>query len=260
VNIGLIGSGNIASYLLENLESNGQEDIKITSVFGRNKKVGEQLADQFGIQFYTDFQEFIQSPIDLVVEAATIDAAKQYMKMVLENDRDLMISSIGVFKDDEVLHEVKKASHKHSKYVYLPSGAIGGLDLLQAANALNGLDHVTITTRKSPKSLGIADINEEQILFEGSARKAVEQFPKNVNVALLLSLAGIGADATMVKVVADPDIEKNTHTIEAKGDFGSMKLTIENNPMLNNPKTSYLAALSILSTLKNLNHSIRIGG
>lgn len=257
--IGIIGTGNIAHYLLESKNHGKLFEGEITSVFGRNKEVGELLEAQFAVDFFTDFQKFIDSPIDIVVEAATIEAASTYMKTVLESKKDIIISSIGAFKDTDFLNEMKETAQLKSKHIYLPSGAIGGLDLIQSANSLNGLRNVSITTRKSPISLGLDASSEEELLFDGSARDAIEKFPKNMNVALLLSIAGIGAEKTRVREIADPQIEKNTHTIEADGDFGNMNLRIENNPMPNNPKTSYLAALSILATLQNKENSFRIG-
>jgi len=257
--IGIIGTGNIAKYLLENINKNGKLEGKVAALFGRNEEVGQLLAEQYNTDFFTNFNRFIDSDLDIVVEAATIDVTIQYIKEVLESKKDVVISSIGAFNDIEFLKEMKVTAQLHSKHIYLPSGAIGGLDLLQSANSLNGLTEVSITTRKSPESLGLEGVSEEQMLFEGSARAAIELFPKNVNVALLLSLAGIGADKTKVRIIVDPIIIRNTHTIEADGDFGTMHLTIENNPMPENPKTSYLAALSILSILQNKDRSISIG-
>lgn len=257
--IGIIGTGNIAKYLLESINETGQLDGKVVSIFGRNQIVGPLLEAQYDVAFFMNFEEFIHSPIDIVVEAATIDVAVLYMKDVLESKKDMIVSSIGAFKDVTFLKTMKELARLQSQHIYLPSGAIGGLDLLQSANALNGLKEVTFTTRKSPESLGLASMDEESVLFDGVALDAIEQFPKNVNVALLLSLAGIGAEKTAVRVIADPTIKRNTHTIEASGDFGKMNLTIENEPMPNNPKTSYLAALSILATLQNKGKSITIG-
>src|SRR5690606_19312987 len=102
-------------------------------------------------------------------------------------------------------------------------------------------------------------IEHEKVVFEGPAEEAIERFPKNINVSIILSLVGIGAERTLVKIIADPHVEKNNHFIEARGSFGKLTLHVENDPMPNNPKTSYLAALSILSTLSNHSQNIHIG-
>ena len=258
MNIGIIGTGNIAAYLLEQVNSNKMADGRITAVFGRNQEVGQCLSEQFEVDFYTDIQDFLKVPLDIVVEAATVEAAGLYVKDVVAHKKDLVVSSIGVFKDVAFLEEVKSLAESHDTHIFLPSGAIGGLDVLQSANAAGGLKRVQITTRKSPTSLGI-EADEEKVIFEGSAYEAVKKFPKNVNVALVLAISGIGVEKTKVRVVVDPAIERNTHTIEAEGDFGKMQLQVENNPMPNNPKTSLLAALSILAVLQNKDHALRIG-
>lgn len=257
--IGIIGTGNIATHLLQNINQANAVDGEIIALFGRNEKVGKQLSERYGVEFYSDFQAFVHTPLDVVVEAATVEAAEMYMKEVLESKKDMILSSIGVFKDDEFLMEMKEIAQTNAQTISLPSGAIGGLDLLQSANSLGGLREVRITTRKSPQSLGLEAVKAEELLFDGSARKAIDRFPKNINVALLLSIAGIGADQTRVQIIADPDIEQNTHTIEASGDFGKMTMKIENHPMPGNPKTSYLAALSIIAALKNRGNALVVG-
>ncbi|MBT2582842.1 aspartate dehydrogenase [Planococcus sp. ISL-109] len=258
MNIGIIGTGNIASYLLEQVNAKRMCDERVTAVFGRNREVGQRLKEQFDIEFYTDLQEFLKTPLDIVVEAVTVEAASLFLKDVVVHKKDLIVSSIGVFKEAGFLGELKILAETNGTQVFLPSGAIGGLDILQSAKALGGLTHVQITTRKSPVSLGM-ESDEEQVLFDGSAFDAVEKFPKNVNVALVLAIAGIGAEKTKVRVIVDPAVERNTHTIEAQGDFGKMQLHIENNPMPSNPKTSLLAALSILAVLQNKGNVLRIG-
>jgi aspartate dehydrogenase len=102
-------------------------------------------------------------------------------------------------------------------------------------------------------------LGKETVLFEGSAAEAIKKFPRNINVAIVLSLAGLGVENTKVTIIADPNIVKNNHLIEAWGSFGKLKLEIENDPMPNNPKTSYLAALSILATLQNKERIVQIG-
>lgn len=117
-----------------------------------------------------------------------------------------------------------------------------------------------MTTRKPPTALPTGEIVEgEKVLFEGSASDAIKQFPRNINVAIVLSLAGLGPEKTKVKIIADPAVVQNRHLVEAEGSFGNFKLNIENNPMPTNPKTSFLAALSVLSTLQNKGQSLQIG-
>jgi aspartate dehydrogenase len=155
------------------------------------------------------------------------------------------------------------------KTIFLPSGAIAGLDGIKSVK--DELESVSITTTKHPRSLkgakffenskiNLDSISSPMTVFEGTAKEAVSLFPANINVAALLSLSGIGSERTNVKIVADPDTDKNTHHIEAAGKFGKMTFTIENFPDPDNPKTSRLAILSAIETLKKYcSNDIQIG-
>jgi aspartate dehydrogenase len=145
--------------------------------------------------------------------------------------------------------------------VYLPSGAIAGLDALKAVR--DELESVVLVTTKNPNSLKGAPffdssdidpekISEPTVLFDGTAKEAVSLFPKNVNVSALLSLVGMGGDNTSVRVVADPNTDKNTHEVNANGKFGNLKITVENVPDSMNPKTSRLATLSAVELLRQI--------
>ena len=96
-------------------------------------------------------------------------------------------------------------------------------------------------------------------LFEGSAREGVPHFPQNVNIAAVLSLAGIGLDRTRLQVVADPALTLNTHTIRVRGRSGNFTVVLENVPAPENPKTSWLACYSAIAALQSLQARVRIG-
>ena len=175
----------------------------------------------------------------------------------------------GALLDESVYEIISDACKEFKKTVYLPSGAISGLDALKSVK--HELESVTITTIKHPNSLkgakffetsnvDLDNISEVTTIFEGSASEAVRLFPKNVNVSALLSLAGIGSHETIVKVVVDPSTDKNTHHIESKGTFGKITTTVENIPDATNPKTSRLAVLSAIEMLRSIcTNEIKIG-
>ena len=177
--------------------------------------------------------------------------------------------SAGALLDESAFEIISDACREFKKTVYLPSGAISGLDAIKSVT--DELESVTLVTTKHPNSLKVAkffetsDIKIETILgatkiFEGTATEAVRLFPKNINVAALLSLVGLGSHETIVKIIADPNTDKNTHRIEAEGNFGKITTIIENVPDSNNPRTSRLATLSAIETLRNIcDNGIRIG-
>ncbi len=207
--------------------------------------------------------------IDLVVESASQSAVREFGKMALDNDSDLMIMSIGALVDDELRDELFGTAKERGLNIYLPSGALSGLDGV-TSSAVTKVQEVTLETRKPPSALkdskfvrdnamDLESIKEEKILYSGPATEVVKLFPKNVNVAATLSLSGIGFERTTVKVICDPNAKINSHTIRLKGDSGELLCSSFNAPSPDNPGTSYLASLSAVSTLRKICSGVWIG-
>ncbi len=208
--------------------------------------------------------------VDLVIECASQTAVREFLIPALKRGKDVMILSVGALLcDPGLLKDIERISKEKGCKVYIPSGAIAGIDGLKSG-AISGIRSVELTTKKPPRGfegnayvkkrgIDLSSITEEQTLFSGSAKEAVEHFPENINVAATLSLAGIGPEATRVKIVADPAAKKNKHEVEAKGEFGELFVRVKNVPSISNPKTSHLASLSAIATLKRISYSIRVG-
>lgn len=268
--IGLLGCGVMGTQIALAIDS-GKIPAILTHVFDESKEKSKLLVEKL-----TNKPEIVENshllssnPIDIVVEAASQDAVRDVSLSVLQNKKDLMIMSVGALLDESIYDILSDACKDFKKTIYLPSGAIAGLDGIKSIK--DELESLSITTTKHPRSLKGAkffetsDINLDEItsstvIFEGTAKEAVSLFPANINVAALLSLSGIGSERTQVKIIADPNTDKNTHHIEAEGKFGKMTFTIENYPDENNPKTSRLAILSAIETLrKYCSNDIQIG-
>lgn len=262
MNIGLIGAGAIGIFLLETLNMDqAMPGYRIVSVYDDREKSTislQEIASTYAVQSYNDLVTFLQSDVDIIVECANVQVVKQVAARIVA-EKDLLITSIGALSDAKLYTKLKAITKSSEQKIYLPSGAIGGLDIIKAAKVMDGLDAVTLITRKPLVALSNESLVSETVLFEGSAKDAIEKYPKNMNVAITLSLAGIGVENTKVKIIADPYVEKNIHMITAQGDFGKMEMTIENNPSPTNVKTSYLTALSILSSLRSLDEQVCIG-
>lgn len=262
IRIGLIGKGNLGLFLLRKINQDKiLPNCKIVSILDEREKARDELsllAEKYDCNTFQDIHSFLQSEIDIVVECANIETAIMYALEVIKK-KNLMLISIGALADTPFAENLIEKARKYRKRVYLPSGAIGGLDALKAAKLAGGLESVMLTTRKPANSLSDEIITEEQILFEGTAREAIKHFPKNANVAIVLSLAGLGVDKTSVQIIADPAVTQNTHQIEVVGAFGEFVMTIKNNPSPDNPKTSHITGSSILAALANLESEIAIG-
>lgn len=258
--IGLVGFGNIGEFLLQSI--NHDQLIKggrITAITGRNPEKGQQLAQQFGVQYIKDVDQLLETDVDLVIEAATVNVVKNHAAQILKSGKDFLVISVGALADQTFYEQLQSICEHTGKKLLLPSGAIGGLDILKAAKSMGQLESVSITTRKPPNALPGAPLDKETVLFSGCAEEAIEKFPQNINVSVILSLAGVGPAKTNVTIISDPTAEKNSHSIEATGSFGKLSLNVENMPMPNNPKTSYLAALSVISALQNKDSLIQVG-
>ena len=203
-------------------------------------------------------EELIKSDAQLVVEAASQEAVREYAESILTSGKDLVVMSVGAFLDRELRRRVTDAARRTHTRIYLPSGAIGGIDAISALR-LVGIDRVVLTVRKNPEGLSVylndhgidpRSITQPRTLYEGDVETAVKLFPANVNVAATLALAS-NSDVK-VKVVADPSLKSNVHEIEVFSHPSNLKLRFENLPHPDNPKTSYLAALSAARLLQRI--------
>ena len=260
--IGLLGCGTIGTQIALAIDS-GKIPATLTHVYDIDRSHAENLVSKLKQKpEIVDNSHLLSSnPVELVVEAASQDAVRNDAVSILQNKKDMMIMSAGALLDESVFEVISDACRDFGKTVYLPSGAIAGLDALKAVK--DELKSVILVTTKNPNSLKDAPffdssdidpgkISEPIILFDGSAKEAVSLFPKNVNVSALLSMVGLGGNNTSVRVVADPNTSKNTHMIEANGKFGNLIITVENVPDSTNPKTSRLATLSAIELLRQI--------
>lgn len=197
---------------------------------------------------------------DLVVEMAGQAGLKEHAEAVLKRGWRLAIISVGALADEHFAESLRVAAQAHQTQIQLLAGAIAGLDGLSAAQIL-GLDQVVYQGRKPPlgwkgseaeKTVQLDQLEQATVFFRGSAREAARLFPANANVAATIGLAGLGMDHTEVELIADPNVQRNTHTILAKGGFGQMKIEMQGIALAENPKTSTLAALSIVRAMNQL--------
>jgi aspartate dehydrogenase len=268
--IGLLGCGAIGTQIALAIDS-GKIPAELTQIYDFDKAKSELLASKIAKKpIIVDNPHLLSSgPVDLVVEAASQDAVRNHALSVIQNRKDLMVMSVGALLDESVFEVLFDACQEFKKRIYLPSGAIAGLDAVKSVR--DELEEVTLTTTKNPKALvgakffetnkiDISNLQSSKVIFEGPANEAVKLFPANINVAALLSLAGIGSQKTAVRIVADPHTDKNTHHIEARGKFGKITICVENVPDPANPKTSRLAILSAIECLRQVcSEHIRIG-
>ncbi|HXF53403.1 MAG TPA: aspartate dehydrogenase [Hyphomicrobiaceae bacterium] len=203
---------------------------------------------------------------EVVVECVPAAQFAAVAEPAVNHGRLLMPLSVGALLGRMDL--VDRARETGARIV-VPSGAILGLDALRAASE-GSISSVRLITRKPPEGLAGAPFLAERglsvdgltapvKLFAGSAREAVRGFPANLNVSIAVALAGIGPDRTEVEVWADPQVTRNTHTIEVHSDSSDFTMTIENIPCADNPRTGRITALSVIASLRRLAAPLVIG-
>lgn len=255
--IGLIGNGAIAGYVRRAIEARGDT---VGAILVRPEK-----ADQDAL--YVGSPDALPDEIEMMIDCAGHTALTGYGTGILERGMDLITVSLGALADDALYTALETAAITGGSRLHLASGAVGALDCLNAAQ-VGGLDQVTYVGRKPPGGwagspaetrLDLAALTKgTHTHFDGSAREAALAYPKNANVAAAVALAGIGFDKTGVKLIADAGITSNIHEITAQGSFGTFHFQISGKALPDNPRSSALAAMSIVSKLAQATSPISI--
>lgn len=251
--VGILGCGAIAS-IITDYAAKGKLDIDLKFFYDVDMKSAENLASKVDGITVSDIEDMINN-VDLVIEAASPCAVVENVPKILKKGKDVIIMSLGALMDRGLKNHLEEIAKRTNSRIYMPSGAIAGLDGIKATS-IGKIKIVSLITRKHPDSLGIST-DEKIVLYEGKASDAVRKFPMNINVAAALSIA-CGKEAD-VKIIADPTIERNCHEIHVIGDFGEIKTLTQSTSCTTNPKTSILAAYSAIKLLNSLNGNIRIG-
>lgn len=268
--VALLGGGTIAQLVLENIQRGALSHLEVVALMGRSvTSRGKAQAEKYGVPFVTSIEVLKEHKPDVVVEAASHDAIRDYAENLLRNGISVIVLSAGALVDDKLKARLEAAAQMSGSLLYVPSGGIGALDALKTA-VYSGVEEVTLTTAKPPVAwknieyveelaVDLEGLTEPHVLYEGVAREAVMHFPQNVNIAAVLSLAGVGFDRTKVRIVADPHVRFNTHTIEVSATTGRFQIKLENVPAPENPKTAWLACYSALAALGELKRTSRYG-
>ena len=253
----VIGFGAIAEEMVRCLEERGELDA-LLGVLVRPQRLVEAQGKTGGrFAVVTSIEALLALGPDFVVECAGHGAMRQYAPAVLASGVNLLCSSVGVLADDAFAMQLA-GDAKHPARLWIPSGAIAGIDGLLAARTA-GLRQVIYTSVKPPiawegtpaesKLAGPAR-SQRTTFFQGSAREAALHYPQNVNVGATVALAGLGLDRTVVKLVSDPGTTAPLGIIEAEGEFGRFRFEILAYAAPSNPKTSLLTAHSLLAALR----------
>jgi len=254
--LALIGHGAIAAEVLRLLRDDAEVVVACglcrpgregaaSAVFGESPVVAD-LAD-------------LPEAVTLAVDCAGHPGLRAHGATLLSRGIDVLTVSNGALADAGFAVALDEAARSGGARLRLLPGAIGAIDVLAAAS-VGGLERVVYTGRKPPAGwrgsvaedvLDLDTLDTEAVHFEGTARDAALRYPKNANVAATVALAGIGMDATQVRLIADPTRTANRHEIEAIGAFGRFEFAIEGNALPGNPASSALTAMSVVRAVRD---------
>ncbi len=264
--LAIAGLGAIGLKVAQRVDSGDIPGFELVAVSARDAAKAarklEQLAHKPRLLPLADLAEVA----DVIVECVPASQFAVVAEPAVRRGRILMPLSVGALLGQ--MHLVDVARQTGARII-VPTGALLGLDAVKAV-AEGKVESVRITTRKPPaglagapllvqRGLSVDNLEEPLLLFRGSAREAIKGFPANVNVAVALSLAGIGPDATEIDIWADPAVTRNTHTIVVKSDSSDLTMTIENIPSAENPATGHITALSVMAALRRLTAPLVVG-
>jgi len=267
--IGIAGCGAIGSSLAKFIVKELSTQAKLSGLYdidpSKSKKLSDSISKKKNLSVSGLRQLIAKSR--LIVEAASGAGSWDIARNSLSSGRDIMIMSTGGVAGR--FKELSLLAKKNNARVYIPSGAISGIDAVKASR-LGKIKSITLTTRKNPLSfqgvkyienrgIDLGRIKKDTILFSGPAKEAVKYFPQNINVAAVLGLAGIGQERTIVKIIASPRAKRNIHEIKIESGAGTITTRTENVLHPNNPKTSYLAVLSAMATLRQIMEPVETG-
>lgn len=252
--LGIIGCGAIGTDVGK--AADNWKEIEKIYLYDINPKASDKLKKSLSKVEIMRVEDFLKH-VDVVFEGASQEAVIEYSEQVIKAGKDLIIMSVGGLFDGKFRKKLENLAREKNCKIYIPSGAVCGIDGILSAN-VGGLNEVTLVTTKPPESFG-KRFDKRSVLFRGNAIDAVKDFPQNINVAASLSLAGKGFNETKVEIVADPVVTRISHKILAHGKFGRLRVDLENMPNPNNLGSSYMASLSAIATLRRIIDPIQIG-
>ncbi|RLJ59510.1 aspartate dehydrogenase [Litoreibacter meonggei] len=258
MSIAILGTGAIGNYV------RAHTDGQITTILTRPARLTEVQAET-GLACVGSAQD-LPDGTTLLIDCSGHAGLAEHGPTALARGIDVLTVSIGALADDDIAKKLTDAAAQGGSKLHLANGAIGALDALRGAR-VGELERVTYTGRKPPEGWRgspaeeVVDLSnpltEAVAHFTGSARQAALQYPKNANVAAAVALAGVGLDDTSVSLIADPEAKGNTHEITAQGAFGELTFTITGKGLPTNPRSSALAAMSVVAAVRERSSTIR---
>lgn len=261
--IAIIGTGTIGTTIAQELKMQLKTKYELVGMMKRTNEHIEELAEKFNTKIVTDFSDLLELMPDYIIEAASVDIVKKHAETILEQGIHFIPLSVGALADQTFYESLQERAQANHAVLYIPSGAIGGFDLMRKMTLADSPE-VEINTYKSPASLSDAPflndqalvMNEKEVVFDGSAKEAIVGFPQNINVAVATGLATVGPDNVRTIIHSIPGLEANIHEVSVRNKEGTANIRFAAQPS-DNARTSSITPWSVISLLKNIADPVR---
>ncbi len=261
--IAIIGVGSIGTTIAEELKNHLSEYYQLIGIMKNTEERVEELESTFNTSVVTDFSELLKLKPNFIIEAANVEVVKKYGQQILNKGIHFIPLSVGGLVNDAFYKHLQQTAKDNEAVLYIPSGAIGGFDLMRKLTLADQPD-VEINTYKSPDSLLGApllkgksiSVDGKEVVFDGSAAEAIKGFPKNINVAVATALATVGPKNVRTIIHSIPELKANIHEITVKNKEGRADIRFAAQPS-DNARTSSITPWSVISLLKNIAEPVR---
>lgn len=251
----IAGCGHLGKIIHKAYTNGLLKDYKLIATYSLYKEDAEELVKGTEAKALSSMDEVIDLKPDYIIETAAIALLKDFAIKALEKGINVIPLSIGAFADGDFKAKALDAAKKSGARIYIPSGAVGGFDVLKTISLMaevNGWDiKAGIHTHKGPNSLKNTPLyaeklqGEEKRVFSGSTKEAIALLPTKVNVAVASALATIGPDNAQAEITSVPNFIGDDHciTVETEGLKAIVDIYSAN---------SDIAAWSVVALLRNL--------
>jgi len=262
--LGLMGLGAIGVDVEKMVSQEYKAEIEIPAILVKNPRADRSLNKSI---ITTDFDEFIGTKPDVILEVAGHQTIQKYAVEILRSGIDLLVTSVGAFTDDKLYDDCINTARENGARLILPSAGIGSLDTLSAA-AVGGLASVHMIVRKDPsawygthaeKLFDLSSLATPTVIFEGTPREGAARYPQNVNISAAVALAGLGLDKTKLTIIADTEIDTHVCEIQATGAFGSYEFRENLTVAETNRKTGKIVGMAVMKTIKQMVSPVAVG-
>ncbi len=250
--LAIIGSGSLADIIADAYDRQLLTEYEPAAVMGRTEDKTAHLAGRLGCRAVFTTDELLGAEPDIIVEAASVQAVKDSVFKIADSGTDFAVLSTGAFADSAFFDQVKERFAKNNARLYIPAGAIGGLDVMQAISLMRNCSAEFLIRKGADAYAGtgiftedMLHIKEETCIFSGTAAEAIKLLPTKVNVAVTTSLATVGADSLKTRIYAVPGMKTDDIRIDIKGEDASAHLQICSKP-------SDITAWSVAALLRNI--------